>query len=238
MVSENSRVQTGIKGLDEAMLGGFIQNSTNLLSGGPGSGKSILAMQFLINGAEKSNEPGAYVTFEETKESLFNNMKNFGWDLEKLEKKGKIVVMNLSPVDMETSPLDSEKGAEKAFGLKYKLVKKMKIKRIVVDSVTAFSMLYPDEVSKRKGYLALVRMLRDWECTSILINEHDPEDNKYSPLDFEVDGIVRLYNIKKEYVRTRALEIYKMRGTSHSTKTFAMEITNEGIKVYPKQTVL
>ena len=99
-------------------------------------------------------------------------------------------------------------------------------------------MLYPDEIRKRKEYMALFKMLKEWNCTSILVDEHDPENYVYSPLDFGVDGIVRLYNIKKEYVRTRAIEIYKMRGTNHSTKTIAMEITDEGIKVYPKQTVL
>ena len=80
-------------------------------------------------------------------------------------------------------------------------------------------------------------MLKDWGCTSLLIAEHDLETHTSSPLDFEVDSITWMYNFKKEHLRTRAIEIIKMRGSKHSTSTSALEITEKGIVVYPGEPV-
>ena len=95
------RVPTGIKGLDEAMSGGFVKDSINLIAGGPGSGKSIFALQYLIKGILDYKENGVYLTFEETRDKLVRYMENFGWDLEKLEKENKLRVIEISPKDVK-----------------------------------------------------------------------------------------------------------------------------------------
>ena len=82
------RISTGISGLDPLIQGGFKRNSVNLVAGGAGTGKSIFAMQFIIEGLKK-NEPGIYITFEEKKEKVYEDMLEFGWDLEKYEKSEK-----------------------------------------------------------------------------------------------------------------------------------------------------
>lgn len=164
-------------------------------------------------------------------------MKNFGWDIEQLEKEGKIAIINISPIDIEPSPSDSDISNGSSLGIKYSIVKKIKAKRIVIDSATAYSVLYTDELSKRKAHLELFKMLKDWGCTSLLIAEHDLETHTSSPLDFEVDSITWMYNFKKEHLRTRAIEIIKMRGSKHSTSTSALEITEKGIVVYPGEPV-
>ncbi|HLC50181.1 MAG TPA: ATPase domain-containing protein [Candidatus Nanoarchaeia archaeon] len=236
MADNQERVPTGINGLDELLSGGYIRKSMNLLSGSPGSGKSILAMQFIVNGALKYNEPGVYISFEEDAESLKRNMKNFGWDIEQLEKEGKIAIINISPIDIEPSSGNNTDSGS-SLGVKYSIVNKIKAKRIVIDSATAYSVLYTDELSKRKAHLELFRMLKEWGCTSLLIAEHDLETHASSPLDFEVDSITWMYNFKKEHLRTRAIEIIKMRGSKHSTSTSALEITEKGIAIYPGEPV-
>jgi circadian clock protein KaiC len=225
------RIPTGISGVDEAMMGGLIKDSINLIAGGPGSGKSIFAMEFLVNGATKFNEPGVYITFEETRENLIKDLKEFGWDLEKLEKEKKLLIISISPRDIK------DVAAKKSFGLKYEVVRDMKARRIVFDSVTAYSLLFKDELEKRDAYTSIFDMLREWGCTTLMIAEYDAEEHKGSLLDFEVDSIIYLYNMKKQDTRTRALEIYKMRGTKHSAKIFPLEITDKGIVIYPDQTV-
>ncbi len=224
------RVPTGIKGLDEAMNGGFVKDSINLIAGGPGSGKSIFALQYLIKGILDYNENGVYLTFEETREKLVRYMENFGWDLEKLEKENKLRVIEISPKEVKKAVYN------KNVGLKYGTAKYIKAKRIVIDSINAYSLLFPTELAKREAHINLFEMLRSWGVTVLLVAEYDVEEDKGSPLDFEVDGILRLYNFKKSDTRTRAIEIYKLRGSKHSTKTFPLEIIDkEGIKVYPEQ---
>lgn len=226
------RVPTGITGLDEAMNGGFVRDSINLIAGGPGSGKSIFALQYLIKGILDYKENGVYLTFEETRDKLVRYMENFGWDLEKLEKENKLRVIEISPKDVKKAVYN------KNVGLKYGTVKFIKAKRVVIDSINAYSLLFPTELAKREAHINLFDMLRNWGVTVLLVAEYNVEEDKGSPLDFEVDGILRLYNFKKGDTRTRAIEIYKLRGSKHSTKTFPLEIIDkEGIKVYPEQNV-
>jgi len=224
------RVPTGIKNLDDGMMGGLVRNSINMIAGGPGSGKSIFAMQYLVNGATKYNEPGVYITLEEGKDNLMKNMNSFGWDLEKLDKEIKVSIIEISPTDIQ---LEVHKQVEKLESL---IVNKLKAKRIVIDSMTSYSLLFKNELVLRASYLNLFKMLRNWKLCSLLISEYDVEEHKVSPLDFEVDSILWIYNSKIKGVRTRGLEIFKMRGTKHTTKTFPMQIKdNIGIFIYPAQ---
>ena len=195
---ELERVPTGIKGLDDAMAGGFIKGSMNLVAGSPGSGKSIFAMQYLVNGAKEYDQQGVYITFEERKEKLLQYLDNFGWDLKKLVADKKIDILEQSPVDIKKAT------AKELLGLKFKIVKELKAKRLVIDSMSAFSLLFQDDFEKRTAHIQLFEMLRDWGVTALLTAEYDVEDHKSMPLDFEVDSIVWLYNMKKADVRTRA----------------------------------
>lgn len=229
---KEERTKTGINGLDEVMGGGFEEDSINIVCGGPGSGKSIFALQFLVNGAEKYNEPGIYITFEESKNKIIKHMKEFGWDLKELEKKGKLEIIEYTPEHVKK--LLTEGGGEVDLA-----VEKIKARRIVIDSLTAFALLFKDELARMEAFLDLFKLIQKWECTALLISEEEQDVEKHhaSTIEFEVDGIVLLYNLRKDDVRKRALEILKLRGTQHSNKLFPMKITNKGITIYPEETL-
>lgn len=226
------RVPTGIPGLDEVMEGGFEEGSYNLVAGGAGSGKSIFAMQFLVTGIEKYNEPGIYVTFEEKKENVYRHMLTFGWDFAKYEKQGMFEFIEYTPEQVK-------KMLEEGGGLIESLIKKINAKRIVLDSITAFSLLFKDELNRRQGILSLIDLMRKWNITALLTAEFEPnvERPSSSSIEFEVDSIILLYYPREGDTRKRALEILKMRGTEHSKKIFPLRITEKGINIYPRERI-
>ncbi len=223
------RISTGIPGLDPLIEGGFKKNSVNLVAGGAGTGKSIFAMQFIVEGLKKG-EPGIYVTFEEKKEKFYEDMLSFGWDLKKYEEGGKFVFLEYTPEQVKK--ILTEGG-----GIVEAIIEKIKAKRIVIDSITSFALLYEDELTKKEAALALFELIDKWDCTGILTSQDESRNSNTitAAMEFEVDGIVLIYHVKKKGVRHRALEILKMRGTKIPEKTIAMEITNKGIRVNPKR---
>lgn len=124
---------------------GSRKKSINLVEGGPGTGKSIFGMQFLVAGITDEKENGIYLTFEEEKESLMDNMKKFGWNLETLEKQGKLAILDIDPEEVVGLV------KKKSFGLKFEIAKDIKAKRIVIDSITAYCLLFEDGLKKKRG---------------------------------------------------------------------------------------
>jgi len=226
------RVQTGIPGLDELMAGGFEKDSINLVSGGAGTGKSILAMQYIVKGIEEYNEPGVFITFEEEEEKIQKHMLKLGWDLKKLESEGKLNVIEYTPEQVKK--MLAEGGGEIDVS-----IEKIKAKRIVIDSLTSFALLFKDELTRRKAFLDLFKLIEKWGCTALLVVEHesDVERHHSRDIEFEADGIILLYYLRKGDVRTRALEILKLRGSKHAARIFPMKITDEGVKIYPDEAV-
>ncbi|MEE9525530.1 MAG: ATPase domain-containing protein [Candidatus Woesearchaeota archaeon] len=226
------REPTGIPGLDEVIEGGLKKDSVILVGGCSGSGKTILAMQFIVNGILKSNESGVYITFEESKEEVYEDMLRFGWDLAELEKQGKFAFIRYTPEQVG-------KVLKTGGGVIRDIVDQIKAKRIVIDSISAFTLLHEGELEKREACLDLFKILRKWKCTTLVVGQYYAAEKRHesTAVEFEVDGIIWLYNIKKEDIRVRAIEVFKMRGTKHSAKIFPFEITNKGITIYPEQSV-
>src|SRR3989344_6805829 len=193
------RISTGVKGFDKLIEGGFEEGSINLAVGGNGSGKTIFAMQFLMNGIIKK-EPCLYITFEESKEDFFKNMNEFGWDLTKAENSGKFVFLEYSP---EKVKMMLEEGG----GTIESIVLKNKIKRIVIDSISSFSLLFEDEASKRHSILSLFDILRKWNSTIILTQQKDPLSIKNdSPAEeIQSDSTINFYYTKIKNKRERFL---------------------------------
>lgn len=220
------RVFTGIPNFDSLIEGGLEKNSTNLLVGGSGSGKSIFAAQFLVEGV-KRGEKGLYITFEEKKEQFFQNMKEFGWDLEKFEKEGNFTFLEYSPAKVKAM-LDEGGGEVES------LILKNKISRLVIDSITSFELLFEDELSKREAALQLFGMIKEWNCTALLTLEEDINDQGEflsKALKFESDSLIVLYYSRVKNTRKRFVEVIKMRGTKHSKEVYPVEIGKTGVCV-------
>lgn len=222
---KDKRVSSGIPSLDKMIKGGFQQNSINLIIGGSGSGKSTFGAHFLMQGV-KDKEPCLFISFEEGKDNFYKNMSGFGWDLEELERKEDIFFLEYTPEKVRTM-------LEEGGGIIESLVLSKKIKRIVIDSMNSFELLFKDEVEKRESTLALLSILRRWGCTTILMYEKElaigEQESSFKVLDLEADSIILLYSTKKGDERKKSLEVLKMKGTSHSKKTKPYEISDKGI---------
>jgi KaiC/GvpD/RAD55 family RecA-like ATPase len=231
-ISSEDRLSSGIADLDGVMGGGFIKNTVNLIVGGPGSGKSTLAMQFLVSGIEDYNEPGVYVSFEQSEREMKASFKQFTWNLPSKIKNNKITLLTYTPEQVQ-------KVLETGGGTIRDVVEKMGATRIVIDSLTAFTILHDTDLSQRKACIDLFQAIKSWGCTALLISEQDPDPEKRTPSveEFEVDGVILLYNMRKGDVRERALEVFKMRGTSHSAKLFPLKISKNGMMIFPDQTI-
>ncbi len=223
------RVPTNIPYFDEFIEGGFEKNTTNLVVGGSGSGKTVFATQFLVGGMRKG-EHCLYVTFEEKREQFYTNMLEFGWDLEKYEKEGVFTFLEYTPGKVKTM-------LEEGGGAIENIIIKQKVTRMVIDSITAFAELFDEKATQREAALSLFGTIRDWNCTSLLTFEEVPiQGTKVAPkpLEFESDSIIVLYYKRIGNERQRFIEILKMRGTNHSKKLYHFTIENEkGIVIDP-----
>ncbi|OIO66507.1 hypothetical protein AUJ68_00675 [Candidatus Woesearchaeota archaeon CG1_02_57_44] len=228
---DTDRAASGIPGLDGVMGKGFLRDSVNLIAGGPGSGKTIFAMQFLQQGA-CNGEPGVYISFEQTEEEILADMDAFGWDLPGLIRKKKLSILSYTPEQVEQV-------MKSGGGIVRDVIASIGARLVVIDSITAFNLLHDHELAQRKACIGLFRLLKKWDCTSLVIAEaeEDPDRPNNKVETFEVDAVIFLYNIRKADIRERALEIFKMRGSKHSAKIFPMTISEHGVLIYPDQTV-
>lgn len=227
------RVPTGVPGFDEMIEGGFERGSTVIVSGESGSGKTTLAMQFIVNGAKKFNEAGLYITFEEHKGQLFAHMKRYGWDLAELEKKEKLSVIEYQPHEVERFILQGSVIED--------MVKENKIKRVVIDSLTSFVLLFESEYKRRQEFIKAVEVLRSWGCTTMLTSEGFLSKSGVLKtrfgMEFLADAFIAIHTVRRGDSRENALEVVKMRGTAHERKLVPMKITTEGVVLYPNEPV-
>ncbi len=228
------RVKTGIPGLEELVKGGLPKGSLILLSGKCGTGKTTFSMQYIVKGITDYGEPGVFVSFERKPEVLYEEMKSFGWHLETLEKQGNLELLG--------GPLDSIVKFGKKVGAKeedmieeiIEVVREKKARRLALDGLGQFSMMFPDKLAFRSGLAWLQQELNKLGCTSIFTSEIEEGKEELSRLgveEFIADGVIVLYYEGDGLTRTRALEIRKMRGTDHSNYLSFFEIAEDGIKM-------
>src|ERR1700682_3006706 len=141
-----SKAPTGIAGFDDITGGGVPRSRTTLVVGGPGSGKTIFALEFLVHGAE-ANEPGIFVAFEETSKRIMSNAESFGWKLAELQRK-KLFFIDAQPMPGMVQAGDFDLGGMLA-ALESK-IKEMKTRRIVFDAMDIVLALLPDAAAKRR----------------------------------------------------------------------------------------
>lgn len=227
--------------------GGLPKGQVVLISGGPGTGKSTLAMQFLYNGSKQYGERGVYFSLEERPEDLVRNFSRYGWNMDKVE------ILSIVPTGAPSSK-DLRKGRfsfktrggfrEGTFSMDLvrelikNKVEELGAKRVVLDSVSALALHLEDRFVLRQEILATVHLLKELGVTSMITTE-TPEGerglSRFGVEEFVAEGVIGIYNIKLGSRRVRGLEILKMRGTKHSQNISLMEFTEKGIVVHPEE---
>jgi circadian clock protein KaiC len=240
-----SRVSTGIKGLDNLIEGGFPNENIIVLTGGPGTGKTIWGIQFLVQGA-MNGEKGALVSVEQYKEDIISQSLQFGWDLEKLEKKGLLDIYCLSARSL------FEQGQQKKI---FNKIKKDGYKRLLIDSIT--SMIYSQHsignlsqvMTKGSSVKGLSELTRTQ--TSYLIDEIKsigittiataqqvkgmPGETLDTISEFKSDGLLILNNVEIGVSDYRTLRIEKMRKSDHYKDLIPFDIKQNGIIIREKE---
>jgi KaiC/GvpD/RAD55 family RecA-like ATPase len=223
---ETERVESGIPGLDRLIEGGFVKGSTNLVAGSAGTCKTIMCMQYLLNGLQKG-EPGVYITLEQRSEDILGDVSQFGWDFKKYIDAGKFVINSLATPDIVQLRTDM-----------LTAIRKVNAKRFALDSLSIAAMGWkekPEEIFKIRGKIFdLLNTLKSIGVTSLLISEipRGEKDviSRFGFEEFVVDGVILMqYFIVGGSMRS--LQILKMRRTNHGKKIYPFEVTDKGLIV-------
>ncbi len=252
--SSESKVKTGIpkakeglKGMDELLCGGIPRSNIVLVTGPAGAGKSILSLQFLVNGAEKFGESGMYINFEQNREDIVREALAFNWDLDKLESEGKLRILSFRVMSEHAVSISKEMKKE---------IEEFKPDRLVIDSLSSYVIsmeaigyleimmdydperksnvkISPD-MATRRSIMKLVESIKSAGTTAFMISER-PEGSEHLSRDtiseFLSDGVLVLNFIGIGTEEFGTIQIRKMRHTKHARTTFQTFITNEGMKI-------
>ena len=226
MSLKSYKSQTGIKGLDELIKGGFTKGSLILVAGGPGTGKTTFSAQLLYEGANKLNEKGLYVSFVEAYDTFIKNMLNLKLDFKALERNGKFKFLGLSPMKKEALSIISETILNEVYSFD--------AKRLVIDSFSVLAQAFESNIEARIFLETIIsKIIREFGCTTVLIVE-SPTGGTSIGLgleEFVVDGIFLLHNFEVENKFFRELKIIKLRGTEIIRKKAIFSLHN-GFKVF------
>ena len=236
------RVKTGVPGLDGILHGGLIKGSNILVTGGPGTGKTVLCAQFIYSGALKHDEPGVFVTVEERPNEMRKEIEQFGWNMKELEEKEKIIIIDVASSKAGLST-DEPWALKRGFDINmlaqeiYKASREIDAQRIVVDSLSGVGIRYEKEAEIREAIFKISALLRQLEVTSIMTTETLTSSTgtvtRYGVEEFISLGVIELFLDEENRELKRSLLIRKMRGTAHSLKRFPFEIRSSGIVVLP-----
>jgi circadian clock protein KaiC len=227
------KAPTGISGLDEITLGGLPRGRPTLVCGAAGCGKTLLAMEFLLRGAEQFGETGVFMAFEETEQDLSQNVRSLGFDLDKLIADHKIAVdyVHIEPAEIhETGEYDLE-GLFLRLGM---AIDSVGAKRVVLDTLEALFGGFTNQALLRAELRRLFRWLKDKGVTAIITGERGEGSLTRQGLEEYVsDCVILLDHRVTEQVSTRRLRIVKYRGSTHGTNEYPFLIDENGIHVLP-----
>lgn len=242
------RIFTGIKGLDDMLGGGLPSGRCILVCGGPGSGKTILSVQFLYNGVAGFKETGLYVALGESPTHLKEDLRGFGWDIERLEKDKKLVIVDASP--LRTIPSHVKAGKINLGSQDFRMLslieviraraKEVRAKRLVIDSISSLILQYPDETERRNAVLDLFEAVTELGASSLITAELRATalEREVQTEEFLSHGVIVFHNFNEAGKLIRAIQIEKMRGVSHDHQLRPYKIYKNGIEVFSKESVL
>jgi circadian clock protein KaiC len=224
---------TGIRGLDELTFGGLPRNRSTLVFGCAGSGKTLLALEFILHGARNYKEPGVYLSFDETPKELVENTASLGFDLADLIQRKQVIVDH---VDIDRSELKAT-GDYNLEGLFLRLghsIKSIGAKRVVIDSAESIFSALPNEALVRAELRRLFDWLKEMGVTSIITGEQGHNLlTRHGLEDYISDCVVFLDHRVVTQMSTRRLRIIKYRGSLHGTNEYPALIDGKGLSVMP-----
>jgi circadian clock protein KaiC len=227
------KTRTGIPGLDEITLGGLPSGRPTLICGGPGSGKTLLGISFLVNGAVQFNEPGVLMSFEENAEELAEDVASLGFDLPGLIEQQKIVV---DYVHIDRSEIE-ETGEYDLEGLFVRLdhaVTTIGARRVLLDTIESLFSGFDNEGILRAELRRLLRWLRDRELTVVMTGEKGESTlTRHGLEEYVTDAVIQLDHRVQDQISTRRLRVVKYRGSYHGTNEYPFLIDEEGVGVLP-----
>jgi len=228
-----SKSPTGIQGLDEITGGGLPEGRPTLICGNAGCGKTLLAMEYLVRGATKYNEPGVFIAFEETESELSNNVSSLGFDLENLIKEKKLFIDH---IHLERSEIE-ETGEYDLEGLFIRLnhaIDTIGAKRVVIDTIESIFAGLPNPGILRSELRRLFRWLKEKKVTAVITGERgDSTLTRQGLEEYVSDCVIILDHRVTEQTSTRRMRIVKYRGTLHGTNEYPFLIDENGISVLP-----
>jgi len=231
------RVRTYVPGLDEILFGGVPERSVVLLSGGPGTGKSILGKQFLFNGL-KRDEPGIFVALEEHPVAVRRSFRHFGWDVSQYEKEGKFAIVDAftggvgAAAQRERYVVKQVDDVHELSDVLRQAIKEIGARRVVVDSVSTLYLTKP--AVARSTIMLLKRVLAGLGCTAFFVSQVSVGERGFGGpgVEHAVDGIIRLDLDEVDGKLYRSIIVWKMRDTKHSMLRHPMEIKDTGVEIF------
>lgn len=231
------RVPTGISGFDDVALGGLPAGRSTLVTGTAGSGKSLFAMQFLTRGIEAFDEPGVFVTFEETPDDIRVNAAGMGCDIAKWEREGMWSFVDASLTTVEHAPTVGAYDFGPLIARIEHAVRTIGAKRVVLDPLSAVLARFTEVGIVRAELLRVVNALAQLGVVSVLTAEKDLEygiGSRHGVEEFVPSNLVTLRNVLVREQRRRTVEVVKFRGAVHRTGEWLFAIDpHEGIVVVP-----
>jgi circadian clock protein KaiC len=237
-VERVDRCATGIEGLDNILDGGVPRGNTILVTGAVGTGKTSMCLEFLVHGA-LLGETGLFISVTESSEKLLKNIIPYDFLEDRLMKEGRLHFLDI-PLIYDRLGLDKPVfGYEEIHILTdaiVGLVRELKVRRLVVDSITSVSYRLKSEEIIREFVLRMGASLSAAECTTLLVSEISPTHERYSTYGVEeaiADGIIVMGNLERRGDLLRTLQVVKMRGTQHSRTKYVLDLTTTGVLLVP-----
>ncbi len=235
--STSKKISTGIKGMDNALMGGIPEGNQLLLAGGPGVGKTLTSFEILYHAA-KANIPCSMVMFEEQQDSALRNIKSTFSEMDGID----------GLISTKMLQIEGEESASKIFGNTNAenytfgdfvsdiedIIKLNKSRILVIDSISFIKFMVHNHGAYRRSLISMLANMRRMGVTSIMTSEMQTYDRsalRYTQDFFLFDGIITMYQLGEEHERLLAMEIIKMRGANHSRALIPYDITPSGIKM-------
>ncbi len=239
--TEMSKLATGIPGFDQIGQGGLPEARCTVVAGTAGSGKTVLALQFLAAGLREFNQNGVIVTFEEAPADLLANVRSFGWRLDEAIEAKRLAVVDASPEPGEETFASGNFDLSALMVRIESAIRKVGARRVILDAVGALFPQFTDAGTVRRELHRIVTALRRLGMTSVVTLERTDEEGpigRFGVEEFVADNVVILRNRLEQEKRRRTIEILKFRGTMHQKGEYPYTIDpTDGLTIIPLSSI-